>query len=174
MFDVFGMVARVVSQSEINRTPEAQKAMDAVWEKLRKNTCWLEHKVREYDDVANEARKNNAKVHFGRILEEDGGPNKKWKGRSVSKETVRVTNIMITPFSLSYNHPRPQLESGKILGAYGSQPGFSQQQADARQADTQALSEGITGYVCPLRLALYGHPMPEVFGRNIARHSLSL
>ena len=54
--------------------------------------CWPEDKVREYDDVANEARKNNAKVHFGRIFEvgsqkgselPDGGPNKKWKGRSV-------------------------------------------------------------------------------------------
>ena len=92
VFDVFGMVARVVSQSEIDRTPDAQKAMDAEWEKLRKKTCWLEEKVREYDDVANEARKNNAKVHFGRIFEicsqkgselPDGDPNKKWKGRSV-------------------------------------------------------------------------------------------
>ena len=67
--DVFGMVARVVSQAEIDKTPEAQKAMDAEWEKLRKKTCWLEDKAREYDDVAAEARKNDAKVHFGRIFE---------------------------------------------------------------------------------------------------------
>ena len=52
-------------------------------------------KVREYDDVADEARKN-AKVHFGRIFEicsqkgselpdgeSNGDPHKKWKGRSV-------------------------------------------------------------------------------------------
>ena len=90
--NVFGMVARVVSQAEIDKTPEAQKAMDAESEKVRKETCWLEDKVREYDDVAAEARKNNAKVHFGRIFEicsqkrselPDRGPSKKWKGRSL-------------------------------------------------------------------------------------------
>ena len=184
VFDVFGMVARVVSQSEIDRTPEAQKAMDAEWEKLRKKTCWLEEKVREYD-VANEARKNNAKVHFGRIFEicsqkgselPDGDPNKKWKGRSVFQgNRVHDEHHDHALFAELGSSPA-SMESGKILDAYGSQPGFSKQQADARQAYTQALFEGVTtwvrlpknrwpsswkGYrdpVCPLRLALYGHP----------------
>ena len=68
------------------------------------------------------------------------------------------------------------MEAGKIIDVFGSQPGYAKQQADARQAYTQALFEGIatwvrlprnrwpkawTNYrdpVCPLRLALYGHP----------------
>ena len=185
VFDVFGMVARVVSQSEIDRTPEAQKAMDAEWEKLRKKTCWLEEKVREYDDVANEARKSKTKVHFGRIFEicsqkgselPDGDPNKKWKGRSVFQgNRVHDEHHDHALFAELGSSPA-SMESGKVLDAYGSQPDFSKQQADARQAYTQALFEGITtwvrlpknrwpsswkGYkdpVCPLRLALYGHP----------------
>ncbi|CAE7395909.1 cof, partial [Symbiodinium pilosum] len=102
--------------------------MDAEWEKLRKKTCWLEEKVREYDDVANEARKNNAKVHFGRIFEicsqkgselPDGDPNKKWKGRSV----------------------------------------FQGNRVHDEHHDHALFAElGYRDPVCPLRLALYGHP----------------
>ena len=68
------------------------------------------------------------------------------------------------------------MEAAKIIDVFGSQPGYSKQQADARQAYTQALFTGIETWVrlprnrwpkewngmndpvCPLRLALYGHP----------------
>ena len=68
------------------------------------------------------------------------------------------------------------MEAGKIIDVYGSQPRFTKQQADARQAYTQALFKGtetwvrlprnrwpkswsgMKGPVAPLRLALYGHP----------------
>ena len=69
------------------------------------------------------------------------------------------------------------MEAGKIIDVFGSQPGYSKQQGDAKQAYTQALFDGIETWVrlprdrwpkaewdgmsdpvCPLRLALYGHP----------------
>ena len=76
-----------------------------------------------------------------------------------------------------------------IIDVFGSQPGYSKQQADARQAYTQALFTGIKlgcgrrsiagrrsgageGPVCPLRLALYGHP--GGFGSNTAQSNLAL
>ena len=68
------------------------------------------------------------------------------------------------------------MEAAKIIDVYGSPPNFSKQQADARQAYTQALFQGVETWVrlprirwpkewegfedpvCPLMLALYGHP----------------
>ena len=52
----YALVARVVSQAEIDRTPEAKTAMDKEWQKLFDKSCWLHEKVREYRDVAAEAR----------------------------------------------------------------------------------------------------------------------
>ena len=68
------------------------------------------------------------------------------------------------------------MEAAKIIEGFGSQPNFSKQQADARQAYPQALFQGVETWVrlprsrwpkewegfedpvCPLMLALYGHP----------------
>ena len=66
--DQFALVARVVSQAEIDRTPEAKAAMDNERQKLVDKSCWLEQKVCEYRDVAREAKAQEAKAHFGRIF----------------------------------------------------------------------------------------------------------
>ena len=68
------------------------------------------------------------------------------------------------------------IEAPKVVDAFGLFPGHTVEQADAQQAYTQSELEGIAtwvrlpadarpaswaGYrdpVCPLRLALYGHP----------------
>ena len=90
--DQFALVARVVSQAEIDRTPDAKAAMDKKWQKLVDKSCWLEKKVREYHEVAREAKAKESKAHFGRILEIcsqegsellKGHPEQNWKGRSV-------------------------------------------------------------------------------------------
>ena len=86
------LVARVVSQAEVERTPAAKAAMDKEWQKLVDKSCWLEKKVREFQDVTAEAKRSNKKAHFGRIFEicsqkgselPPGHPDQKWKGRSV-------------------------------------------------------------------------------------------
>ena len=105
--DQFALVARVVSQAEIDRTPEAKAAMDKEWQKLVDKSCWLEKKVREYRDVAREAKAKEAKAHFGRIFEicsqkgselPKGHPEQKWKGRSVfqGNKVSDETTIMLS------------------------------------------------------------------------------
>ena len=50
-------------------SPEAQAAMDKEWKKLVDKGCWVEKKVREFESVASEAKKNNQKVPFGNVFE---------------------------------------------------------------------------------------------------------
>ena len=180
--DQFALVARVVSQAE---TPEAKAAMDKEWQKLVDKSCWLEKKVREYRDVAREAKAKEAKAHFGRIFEicsqkgselPKGHPEQKWKGRSVFQgNKVSDENNDHAIFAELGSSPA-SMEAARIIDVYGSQPNFSKQQADARQAYTQALFQGVETWVrlprsrwpkewqgfedpvCPLMLALYGHP----------------
>ena len=150
--DQFALVARVVSQAETDRTPEAKAAMDKEWQKLVDKSCWLEKKVREYRDVAREAKAKEAKAHFGRIFEicsqkgselPKGHPEQKWKGRSVFQgNEVSDENNDHAIFAELRSSPA-SMEAAKIIDVYGSQPNFSKQQADARQAYTQALFQGV-------------------------------
>ncbi|CAE7549521.1 GIP, partial [Symbiodinium natans] len=87
--EMFAAVARVVGPKEIESTPAAKEAMDREWKKLADKSCWLEKKVREYRDVAAEAKHKNVKAHFGKIFEicsvkgdelPDGHPQKKLEG----------------------------------------------------------------------------------------------
>ncbi|CAE7341728.1 unnamed protein product [Symbiodinium natans] len=183
--EMFAAVARVVGPKEIESTPAAKEAMDREWKKLADKSCWLEKKVREYRDVAAEAKHKNVKAHFGKIFEicsvkgdelPDGHPQKKWKGRSVFQgNNVQDENHDHAIFAELGSSPA-SMEAGKIIDVFGSQPGYVKQQADGIAAYTQALFKGIetwvrlprnrwpkewSGYedpVCPLRLALYGHP----------------
>ena len=86
---------------------------------------------------------------------------------------------MKTPIMLSSRRCLVALHrwrQGKKLDVFGSQPGYVIQQADAKQAYTQALFQGVATWVrlprnrwpkewkgmkdpvVPLKLALYGHP----------------
>ena len=150
--DQFALVARVVSQAEIDRTPEAKAAMDKEWQKLVDKSCWLEKKVREYRDVAREAKVKEANAHFGRIFEicsqkgselPKGHPEQKWKVRSVFQgNKVSDENNNHAIFAALGSSPA-SMEAAKIIDVYESQPNFSRQQADARQAYTQALFQGV-------------------------------
>ena len=179
------LVARVVGAKEIESTPAAKAAMDKEWKKLCDKACWLEKKVREYRDVAAEAQHKQTKAHFGKVFEicsvkgdelPEGHPQRKWKGRSVFQgNNVQDENHDHAIFAELGSSPA-SMEAGKVIDVFGSQPGYSKQQADSRQAYTQALFKGVETWVrlprnrwppewekfadpvCPLRLALYGHP----------------
>ena len=175
----------MVSQAEIDRTPEAKAAMDKEWQQLVDKSCWLEKKVRENRDVAREAKAKEAKAHFGRIFEicsqkgselPKGHPEQKWKGRSVFEGNKVSDEYSDHAIFAELGSSPASMEAAKIIDVYESQPNFSKQQADARQAYTQALFQGVETWVrlprsrwpkewegfedpvCPLMLALYGHP----------------
>ena len=154
--DQFALVARVVSQAEIHRTPDAKAAMDKEWQKLVNKSCWLEKRVREYRDVAREAKAKEAKAHTGRIFEicsqkgselPKGRPEQKWKGRSVFQGNKVSNEHNGHAIFAELGSSPASMEAAKIINVYGSQPNFSKQQADARQAYTQALFQGVETWV---------------------------
>ena len=49
---MYPLVAKILQQPEIQRTPAAKAALDKEWQKLVDKGCWIEKQVREYDQVA--------------------------------------------------------------------------------------------------------------------------
>jgi hypothetical protein len=156
------------------------------WDAPRKAQCWDEAKVREWADVAREARAQNEKAHVGRIFEicieknselAPKDPARKFKGRVVFQgNRVRDEHWNVALFQELGSSPAT-MEAGKACDAFGLVNGHDVQQADAEQAYIQSrLGGDVTTWVrlpperrpkswanmrdpvCPLRLALYGHP----------------
>ena len=153
---------------------------------IRAKGTWDEVRVQECRKVVNEANQKGETVHLGRIFEacyekgselEEWNPLRKFKGRTVFEgNNVRDQNSDHALFGELGSSPA-SMEAAKVLDAYGSQPGFGKQQADAVQAYVQALFTGVPTWislprnrwpkawegkyqnpVVPLVLALYGHP----------------
>ena len=148
----FASVARLVSKDEIASNPKAKAALDKEWENLRNKGVWDEKRVRECRDIVAEARRNGQTVHLGRIFEAcyekgselpESDPRRKFKGRTVFQgNNVRDENFDHALFNELGSSPA-SMEAAKLLDAFGSQPGFSKQQADAIQAYIQALFTGV-------------------------------
>ena len=177
-------VARPVGKAEIRSTPAAQEALLKEWTKLRQAGCWDESKVREWSDVASEARRNSTTMHVGLIFEicvekgselAPGDPNRKYKGRVVFQgNNVKDENWNTALFQELGSSPAT-MEGGKACDAFGLAAGHFVEQADAAQAYIHAQLKGVPTWVrlpkerwpekwagmrdpvCPLLLALYGH-----------------
>ena len=132
-----------------------------------------------------EAQHQKRKMHIERIFEicsqkgselPKGHPDQKWKGRGVFQGN-KFSDENDDHAIFAELGPSPaSMEAAKIIDVFGSHPGYSKQQADAKQAYTQALFTGVETWVrlprnrwpkewngmkdpvCPLRLTLYGHP----------------
>jgi len=85
-------VARPVNKTEIASAPAAQQAMKVEWGRLRAKRVWDETIVREWDDVANEARQAGVEANLGYLFglcteknseQPKGHPSHKYKGRVV-------------------------------------------------------------------------------------------
>ena len=90
-FDLFANVAKVLTKHEISKSPGAQKALDAEWEKLLNKKTWDQSRVKECRSIVEDAKRKGEKVHIGRIFEictlkgselPEGDPNRKHKGRT--------------------------------------------------------------------------------------------
>ena len=51
-----------------SKHPEAQKAMGSEWCRLRDKRTWDESVVREWHEVASEARRLGKEIHLGRLF----------------------------------------------------------------------------------------------------------
>ena len=168
-----------------SENPAARASLDKEWGRLRKIITWDEAGVREWRDVASEARSSGSKVHVGRIFDicvEKGSelpkhdPARKFKGRVVFQgDNVRDENWEVAMFQELSSCPAT-MEAGKACDLYGCLRGHDIQQCDAEQAYTQSKLGGTPTWVrlpkeqwpeswkgmhdpvCPLILALYGHP----------------
>ncbi len=67
-FPFNALVARPVRKDELAATPKAKEAMDAEWDRLLKANVWDTENVREWDDVAAEALRDEKEVKFGSPL----------------------------------------------------------------------------------------------------------
>ena len=126
-----------------------------------------------------EAQHQKRKMHIGRIFEicsQKGSELPKGQGRSVFHCNKVSDESDDHAFFAELGSSPASMEAAKIIDVFGSQPGYSKQQAHARQAYTQARFTGIETWVRlprnrwpkewngmqdpvrPLCLALYGHP----------------
>ena len=183
-------VARPVPRKEAKVTPKAFAALEKEWKKLRDLGCWDETKVREWREVAAEAKRKEIKLHVGRVFDicveknhelEESDPNRKFKGRVVFEGChVKDESNAWAIFSEASSCPAT-MAAGKMADAYGLLLGNSLEVSDGESAYTQALLggtktwirlprdqwpkswDGMQDPVCPLILALYGHPDAGAF-----------
>jgi hypothetical protein len=183
---VYALVARTVGQAERMANPKARAALQAEWDKLRRQGVWDEKRVRPWDEVAAEARREGRTVHVGRIFEicveknselPASDPRRKFKGRVVFQvNNVSDENRQAAMFQELSSAPAT-IEAAKAADCYALLPGHHGESSDAIGAYTQSLLrsrvvtwvrlprhqwptewEHIRDPVSPLVYALYGHP----------------
>ncbi len=178
-------VARPVTRKEIAATPEAARAMKIEWDRLRKKKVWDERVIREWADVARDARKNGTEVHmgylFGICVEKNselplGHPSRKFKGRVVFQgNRVKNQDYQAAIFQDLGSAPATMAAS-RAADCFGCAPGNVIEVADGEQAYVQAeltgtpcwvslppeerpaAGKGFRNPVMQLKKALYGHP----------------
>ena len=183
-------VARPVNRAEIRRVKAAAEAVRAEWKRLRDKHVWDETVVREWDEVAAEARAKGEEVNFGHLfcicVEKNSelapdNPKRKYKGRVVFQGN-RVTNQNWEAAIFQDLGSSPAtMDAGRAADAYGCIPGHTIEVADAEQAYIQADLSGTPTWVCIppedrpaswakfkkpvvlLKKALYGHPDSGTF-----------
>jgi len=146
IFPFPAMVARPVSRQEVAKLPAAQAALQKEWDRLRAAGCWDETKVREWSDVASEARKTGKIAHMGRVFAlcvekgselPAGDPGRKFKGRVVFQGNNVRDQSWDTAMFQDLGSSLASMEASKAADAYGLFCGRVIEQADAAQAYIQ-------------------------------------
>ena len=135
-FDLFATVARVLTKTEIAKSPGASKALDIEWNKLLNKKTWDQNKVKECRSIVEEARRKGEKVHIGRIFEictlkgnelPEGDPNRKYKGRTCFQGNNVFDESSDYAIFAEMSSSPASMEAAKILDAYGCQPRHSKE-----------------------------------------------
>ena len=63
------MLSRPVARKEVRNNPRASAALQIEWDRLRQIPAWDEKRVREWGDIAQEAKEKNVTVHVGRVFD---------------------------------------------------------------------------------------------------------
>ena len=126
-FDLFANVAKVLSKRETSKSPGAQKALDAEWEKLLNKKTWDQSKIKECCAIVDEAKRKGEKVHIGRIFEictlkgselPGGDPNRKHKGRTCFQGNNVFDEWSDYAIFAEMSSSAASMEAAKIFEAY--------------------------------------------------------
>ena len=160
------LVARSVSRAEYIGNKKAMEAYWKEWANLERKQVWRWESLREWDDVAEEARLNNSEVHFrymfGIMVEKgsefpDDDPRRYFKYRVVFQgNQVKDQNWEVAMFSETASTPAT-LEASRIADIYscfvgsetknGTPVKHTMQSRDVEQAYLQADLEGSDTYI---------------------------
>ena len=146
--ELFASIARLVSKDEIARNPKAKAALDKEPRvfgmrsaSVNAATLYLRLVVRARRFTWDGSIFELCYENWSELSESD--PRRKFTGRTVFQgKNVRDENSDHALFNELSSSPA-SMEAAKLLDAFGSQPGFSKQQADATQAYIQALFTGV-------------------------------
>ena len=127
-------VARSVGKAEIARVPAAQKATQVEWDRLRAKHVWDASVVREWDDVAVEARlagpdvRANLGYLFGVCVEKnseqpEGHPSRKCKGRLVFQGNRVIDQDWRRAVFGDLGNSPSTMDASRAADAYGCAPG---------------------------------------------------
>ena len=183
-FPFNALVARPVRKDEIAKSPDAQKAMNAEWDRLLKAEVWGT-KCREWDDVAAEALRDKKEVQFGYLFDicvekgselPLGSDGRKFKGRVVFQGNRVVNQSWEAAVFQDLGNSPATMDASRAADCFGCFPGHKTEIAEAVQAYIQARLKGNRCWIClppdrrppgaagmrkpvvELFPALYGHP----------------
>ena len=151
------MVARPVGKAEIARTPKARESLRIEWDRLRTEAVWDDSSVREWSDIAREARDAGTEVHLGYLfalcVEKNselpaGHEKRKFKGRVVFQGNRVINQNWDAAMFQDLGSCPASMEASKAADCYGSVPDFDIEIADAVQAYVQAALQGTPTWVC--------------------------
>ena len=140
------LVTEPAFRAQRKAIPKVQEACNKEWETLTKRDTWDPASVREWNVVCLQAKQQNYKVHVACIFEicvvkglelSDSDPRKIYKGRAVLDGSwVKDDNYDVALFNDLGSSPA-NMQAGKVVDAFGLQPDYVIQQADAEAAYTQ-------------------------------------
>ena len=142
------MIARPVKAAELRWNRDAQGRMQEEIDKLNMRDVWSFEGVRQWADVAKEAKAKGVKAHmgnaFGICVEKgsempQGHKDRKFKGRYVYQGNQVVDEYQEAALFNELGSSPATLEGAKAVDAFGCLAGHKIEQADASAAYAQAL-----------------------------------
>lgn len=123
--------SRPVRKDEIAREKHAQKAEAKEWDSLRLKEVWDSSTVRDFNEIARAARRNNVKVHLGRVFGimvekgaelPKGDERRKYKYSFAFQGNNVIDQNLETAIFHDLGSSPASMEAGKMADAYGSFP----------------------------------------------------
>ena len=145
------MVHTPVKMSDAMKIPKAKEALDKEWDKLGIKNAWDLKTVRPRQQVIKDAKKNNATVHFGNLMElchkkhsEQSEEMHRYNGRVVFRgDNVKDESGFYAVFS-EQGTSASHLAAAKFLDAISRLPGNAGEDSDATGAYTQVTLSDMT------------------------------